>query len=400
MEIDEILKLSNMAKESGQKFKKKRFFMNYLNTIMEKDRFIGIVGPRGVGKTVILKQLLKKVEDSFYISLDTYTDKNLFDVIINLHRRFKVNLFLLDEVHFYLDFSSLLKKLYDFTNEIRIIFTSSVSLIFSVLNKDLSRRIKLSNLYPFDFKEYLFFTKDINLPYLSFKDIVDGNWGKEYLGFNDDFKNYILGELYPFSMEVSNIIDNLKNVLDRVIKEDIASIHTLSLRDLQDITDLLSFIGKSPIDGINYSSLSQNIGITKYKAKQYVEILEKAFILNYIMPTGTNIKKESKIVMTLPFRLLYSNYNDAIGGLREDFAVQILKMKGLEFNYLKSNRGEKRPDYLVKKGNDRFIIEIGGKNKGYKQFKGIDSKKFRKVIFSQNSDLKRNIPLYLLGFLK
>ena len=35
------------------------------------------------------------------------------------------------------------------------------------------------------------------------------------------------------------------------------------------------------------------------------------------------------------------------GGLREDFAIQMLNQKHFNFYHLKSKKGMKRPDYLI-----------------------------------------------------
>ncbi|MDP2913692.1 MAG: hypothetical protein Q8N91_06800 [Candidatus Omnitrophota bacterium] len=75
------------------------------------------------------------------------------------------------------------------------------------------------------------------------------------------------------------------------------------------------------MDGINYSSAAQNVHIMKYKAEQYIALLERAFVLHRVFPMGSNVMKEPKIVMALPYRLLYKPLNEAIGGLREDFFV-------------------------------------------------------------------------------
>ena len=52
------------------------------------------------------------------------------------------------------------------------------------------------------------------------------------------------------------------------------------------------------------------------------------YIKGGILPQGTNVLKEPKILMCLPYRLLYRDYQDCIGELREDFLVQTLKSKG------------------------------------------------------------------------
>jgi hypothetical protein len=54
-------------------------------------------------------------------------------------------------------------------------------------------------------------------------------------------------------------------------------------------------------------------------------------------------------------------------------------MKNHEFYYLKSTRGSKTPDFLVKQDTGDIVIEIGGK--GREQFKGI---KFQKKLIPRH----------------
>ena len=93
---------------------------------------------------------------------------------------------------------------------------------------------------------------------------------------------------------------------------------SLSAQDLDDIRKTLQFIGSSPIDGINYSSVSRNVGITKYKAEKFLGYLERSFLVTRVFPAGTNVLKEPKVVMQPPFRLLYTPPERAIGAMRED----------------------------------------------------------------------------------
>ncbi|WP_074041469.1 hypothetical protein [Kiritimatiella glycovorans] len=162
---------------------------------------------------------------------------------------------------------------------------------------------------------------------------------------------------------------------------------------------MLEFIGKSPVDGINYSSLSKNAGITKYKARQYVQLLEKAFILHQVFPAGTNVLREPKVLMALPYRLLFRPWREALGGLREDFFAGAMEQTETSFAYLKSTRGKKTPDFLIDDPSwKKTVIEIGGRGKGREQFKGVETG--RKIILSHGGDtdgLKR--PLFMLGYL-
>ena len=74
-------------------------------------RFIGIVGPRGVGKTVILKQLAMEADRSFYGSIDTFKDIRLFELAKVLFEKQGIRTLLLDEIHFLPGFDGELKKI-------------------------------------------------------------------------------------------------------------------------------------------------------------------------------------------------------------------------------------------------------------------------------------------------
>ena len=161
---------------------------------------------------------------------------------------------------------------------------------------------------------------------------------------------------------------------------------------------MVRFVGRSPVDGINFSSLSRNIGITRYRAEQYVDLLEQTFVFNPVYPTGTNVLREPKVLMYLPFRLLYREHGETIGALREDFFAEMMRIKGLEFDYLKSKRGQKTPDFLVRLPKGDIVVEVGGKGKGREQFKGIKVEK--KLILSHPASMRGiKRPLFLLGFI-
>ncbi len=183
----------------------------------------------------------------------------------------------------------------------------------------------------------------------------------------------------------------------RELYDDIPHIAKLLTGELERIEQLVRFIGRSGVDGINYSSVSQNVHITKYKAEQYITLLERAFVLHRAFPMGSNVMKEPKVVMALPYRLLYKPLDEAIGGLREDFFVEAFRALGKEVFYLKSMRGAKTPDYFIRDSQD-IVFEVGGKGKGRSQFKGMDIK--TKIIFADGYDMTGiRRPLFLAGLL-
>ena len=314
MNISEMLELNEKAKEEGKKFPKQRYLFNEIQSELGK-HFIGIVGPRGVGKTVLLKQLAVSEPDSFYLSADTLDKSDLPQTARILSDQYKIKTLLVDEIHFCKTYVRDLKKIYDFF-EIRVVFTSSVSLSLFDSAYDLSRRVLLRLLYPFSFREYLSFVKNVEIPPLTINDILDDRWTTNHMKFSYLFDSYLKGGIFPLTLEEPDPLPLLKNVCQKIIRKDIPMVSNLRFEDIENIEKMMSFIGKSEVDGINFSSISRNLGITKYKAKLFVRLLSQAFILNPIYPKGTNVLKEPKILMFLPFRLLYKEFQQCLGGIR------------------------------------------------------------------------------------
>lgn len=395
IDLGPLIELDRFAREDGKRYPKRRFLYEDIG-IEHSRHFTGIVGPRGAGKTILLKQIALNYSDTFYLSLDTFSD-DLFETVKVVSNTLKAKLFLLDEVHMHSGFEAGLKKIYDFL-DVKVVFTSSMALALYQSAHDLSRRVVLKTLYPFSLREYVFFRFDRQITPLTIDDIVKGHFDRSVMESGQVFNDYIQGGLMPFVLnEKTAARVFLENILQTVIYKDIARAFKITMNELDTIRKMVSFIGKSGIDGINYSSLSRNLGITKYKAEQYTVLLERAFILYSVMPHGTGVLKEPKIVMALPYRLLFRTYEECIGGLREDFFVEAVRAAGFEIYYLKSTRGEKIPDYVLR-DKEMFVFEIGGKGKGRRQFKGF--KAGRKVILSDGYESEGiNRPLFLVGFL-
>ncbi len=254
-------------------------------------------------------------------------------------------------------------------------------------------------MFPFSFREYIHFKTGDSLPPLSLGNITAGDFDRGYMRYEYLFEKYLKGGCMPFSLEEPQVLLLLQNVVETIITRDIPAVERLAVDELPLIRKVLSFAGRSKVEGINYTSIARNVGITKYKSEQYVSLLTRAFLLNPVFPTGTNVLREPKVLFCLPYRLLYEDYENAIGAVREDFVTESFRMAGMEYSYLKSTRGRKTPDYAVMLDGDELVVEVGGKGWGREQFKGFEKKK--SLILSHTSEtagIKR--PLFLAGFLK
>ena len=188
MRIHQLIDLHHFAVKSAEKFSRKRFLFSQLAAEKGK-HFIGIVGPRGVGKTVLLRQYAAAQPDAFYLSADTLDpDDDPWQLIVTLEEKFGFGTFLIDEIHFLKNPTALLKRLYDFL-DVRVIFTSSVALAMEASRHDLSRRARVRTLHPFSYREYLAFSQGVELPPLTLQELAAHGWTPQHLRsghrFND-----------------------------------------------------------------------------------------------------------------------------------------------------------------------------------------------------------------------
>ncbi|MCX7648219.1 MAG: AAA family ATPase, partial [Elusimicrobiales bacterium] len=127
MELSKLFELNDIAKKDASFYNKKRFIYKFFKTTQKERIFTCLIGPRGVGKTILLRQLTAERSDSFYLSMDTVNNESLFDLIKILNERYKINYFFIDEIHFLRKYDAELKKIFDFL-KVNVVFTSSVSL--------------------------------------------------------------------------------------------------------------------------------------------------------------------------------------------------------------------------------------------------------------------------------
>ena len=392
-----LIHLHELAVAEGQRRHKRRELFARI-TAQPGRHFIGIAGPRGAGKSVLLKQWAASDEGAVYLSADTLgAGADLFAVVKGLAERYRFRIFLVDEVHFLQDVAAALKQIYDFL-DVRVIFTSSVAVALQSSAHDLARRVRLHTLDYFSLREYVSFRRGEEVPALDFDGLLTGEISAEHLRAGVHFADYLAGGLLPFALDEPDPLPLLAGTLDKIIERDIPATLRLHLDEIPILRKLLAFVGRSGVDGINYSSLAANLGITKYKAEQYTAAFESAFVLRRILPRGTNLLREPKVLLIPPLRLLHRPPDEAAGGLREDFFALAMRQAGIQIHYLKSTRGSKTPDFLVDHNNRRIVFEIGGLSKGRSQFKGITAD--RKIVLAPDvPPSPERLPLHLLGLL-
>jgi predicted AAA+ superfamily ATPase len=366
-----------------------------------EDKMIAIFGARGVGKTTILFQYLKELQaadrNALYMSLDYpfLSAVDLIDIVEEFVEEGGEYL-LLDEIHRYNNFGSYLKTIYDLY-DIKVIFTGSSAVSILNAKSDLSRRVTLYNLNGFSFREYLELKFNVSLEHLTLEEILDNHieisQSISKLNFDvlKEFKHYLKTGYYPFYFDKQNsYYQSLLNTINLTIDIDLTSIGLIEQKYTYKLKKLLEVICESKPFEVNYTTIAAAAEISRAKLYDYVTYLDEGQMLLLVDAATKGVKKLSK-----PAKIYLNNTNllyaycetSEIGTVRETFFANQIKCKN-QLNIAKQG------DFLV---NNKYLFEIGGKNKSFKQIKNINES----YIVSDDIEIgyESRLPLYLFGFL-
>ena len=373
-----------------------------------KQRLIGIVGPRGVGKTTLILQYLKenfyKKEEAIYLIADNALFKkgDLLNIAHDAYFKHGAKLLCVDEIHRFQNWNQELKNIYDTLPELKVIFSGSSSLNLIKGKYDLSRRGVIYNLPGLSFREYLDFYHGIKIKKISLDELIK-NYFKISAGLAKNrnilkyFNEYLRFGYYPFFKETNNKIlyyQQLNNVIDKIIQEDIASFYNLKTENLILFKQILYFLATISPGEVNVNKLASSLERNYATIAEYLSILEEASLLRFLTNnrTGHSLVRHAKKVFLENTNLLFAiNANigksEDIGMARELFVLNQLQNNNLIPMYTKNG------DFEV----NNFCFEIGGKSKKNTQIKNIKNSFL--ILDDIISADKNKIPLYLFGFL-
>ncbi len=396
MLLDELREYQKKLFEKSN-FKYKRYFHKTIN--LDK-KLIGIIGARGVGKTTFLLQYLKELDVAFskklYISADIITIPSLFEVA-NSFSKEEGEVLIIDEIHKYKDFEIELKKIYDLL-DLKVIFSGSSALSIDNAKADLSRRARLYSVYGLSFREFVELEKDIKLPAFALEDILKNHIDIAYellQKFNLTllFREYIKSGYYPFYFEdKEDYLIRLNETINTVIEVDIPSIFPIDYSSVQNLKKLVRLLCQSHPYTPNIKELLAKMDMKdNYKGLyRFIEYLNRAKIFTTLKPAskGDNIFTKPDKIYLNNTNLHYAYCNSSnIGTLREVFIASMLHQNH-------TIQAAKKGDILV---DEKYTLEIGGKNKSFKQIKDMPNS------FVVADDIEigsgNKIPLWLFGFL-
>ncbi|PZX47774.1 ATP-binding protein [Algoriphagus chordae] len=377
------------------------FQRNLLEEIRWENRLIGIKGARGVGKTTLVLQYLKKEFGSsdstvLYVSLDHFwfSTHSLLD-LADQFTKTGGKLLVLDEVHKYPNWSRELKNIYDFYPELKVVFTGSSLLEILNAGADLSRRAVMYQLTGLSFREYLNLEAGLNLPVLKLDVLIH-----EHIAIANElltevrpfqyFSDYLRKGYYPFSREFGDLYEQqLSAVVNLVLEVELPQLRKFDLAYVPKIKQLLAIIADSVPFIPNVTKLSQKIGINRTTLLTYFQYLDESKLTSNLYQSNEGIS-----ILQKPSKLYLENTNLAyalgrnvdVGNLRETFLLNQLSYKHKMTLPLKG-------DFLVDK---IWNIEVWGAGKDLPK-SGLETD----VVAADGIELGlgSKIPLWLFGFL-
>lgn len=371
--------------------------------IVWQDRLLGILGPKGVGKTTVLIRRLvegKKIGAKYlYIALDhpMFTNLSLYELAQEC-QQYELTGLLLDEVHKYPNWSAHVKSIYDTFKKISVVFSGSSALHLLQGRGDLSRRATMFKLPILSFREFLQLEHGFVYKIIKLKDLLaEHNAISEEISKHISplklFKQYLEYGAYPFYKEgLNGYFNKILNVINHTLENDLVFINGLDARFSSKLRGLLKLVSMSVPFVPKITDLAQSLEISRPTVSQYLEYLQEGGLIRMIPQAGKGYQKLSK-----PEKIYLDNTNllqalglssTNIGTIRETFvASQLSEAKHLV-------EAAKEGDFFI---DSQYTFEVGGKNKDLSQ---IDRKENSFLICDDiEYGSTRKIPIWLLGFL-
>jgi len=363
-----------------------------------KQKLIGLIGARGVGKTTFLLQHLKEnplpLHKKLYFSADAIDIDSLFE-IAHAFSKEGGKLLIIDEIHKYKNFEIELKKIYDML-ELQVIFSGSSAIKLDNAKGDLSRRAMIYNMKGLSFREFVELKTSKKLNSFTKEELfvnheeIAYELGLEFKAF-EYWQEYLKMGYYPFYFEdKETYLIRLQETINTVIEVDMPSIFPIDYDKIINLKKLIKFVCLSKPFKINIKELSAKIGTSDYHTLyKYMEYLKRGKILNLL-----RAKTKGDNIFTKPDKLYLANTNlhyaycknAEIGTIREVFFMSMFDEESLSLPV--------KGDFLI---DDKYLVEIGGKDKSFKQIKDIPDS----FVVADNIEVGsgNKIPLWLFGFL-
>lgn len=305
-QITNRLKLDNPWWETGiieddiNKYQRRGYFDKFYKLVKEKEvrRAVVLMGPRRVGKTVMLYHTIDKLikngvppKNICYCSIDVplYSGISL-EEIFNLYRELtnseknKEVYFFYDEVQYLKDWEIHLKSLVDAYRQSKFIVSGSAAAALRMKsNESGAGRFTDFMLPPLTFHEFLCIKNKTD----------DYDFDGDIKKLNEEFIDYINYGGYPEILNSEIIKQDFTryirhDIIDKVLLRDLPSLY--GINDPVELNRFFTTLAYNSGNEFTMEGLSRDYGIAKNTIYKYLEYLEAAFLIRRVYRVGFDAK--------------------------------------------------------------------------------------------------------------
>jgi len=263
-------------------------------------RALILMGPRRVGKTVILWQAVEAlIRDGIpprslcYINIEVPLYNGLgIDQLISLGLKAsgrgtgEPSFFFFDEIQYLRDWEVHLKTAVDAQDRTKFVASGSAAAALRLKsNESGAGRFTDFMLPPLTFYEYLDLLGKTNYVAIDDSAPTVRFFARDINALNEHFLNYLNFGGYPevvFSEAIqANPGRYIRNdIIDKVLLRDLPSLY--GIQDIQELNSLFTSLAYNTGNEVSLEELSQNSGVAKNTIKRYIEYLEAAFLIKIV----------------------------------------------------------------------------------------------------------------------
>lgn len=311
-EIESRLRLDNPWWQAGggiepdyRGFPRRAYMGDFSDLVREEvHRAVVLLGPRRVGKTILVYHAIQDFmdrhgvsgRDILYVSLETpiYTGLSLESLVSRFQRLFQrpegTRLFVFfDEIQYLKGWEVHLKSLVDSYRGIRFVVTGSAAAALKTKSAESGAgRFTEFVLPPLTFAEYLrFIGREEALVREAVAEAEDESNAPRYAtddvhGLNEAFIDYLNFGGYPEAVFSEAVRQNPRryiksDIIDKVLLRDLPILYGIS--DIQELNSLFNTLAYNTGQELSIEDLSQTSHVAKNTLVKYLEYLEAAFLI-------------------------------------------------------------------------------------------------------------------------
>ncbi len=289
-------------------YRQRAYFKPFFHLIQEAsvNRAILLMGPRRVGKTVLIHHAIGKLIESgvmpkqiCYLSVDhpLYTGCSL-EGLINYFKQVSGSeesqrmFVFFDEIQYLKNWEIHLKTLVDQSPNIKFIASGSAAAALKLKSAESGAgRFTDFLLPPLTFHEYLDLQGKNDIVQLA-GNLFNAKFDIEKL--NEEFLGYVNFGGYP-EVVFSKIIQEdparyvKSDIIDKVLLRDLPSLYGID--DIQELNSLFTTLAYNTANEVSLEELSKNSGVAKNTIKRYIEYLEAAFLIKVVHRIDRSAKR-------------------------------------------------------------------------------------------------------------